>query len=207
VTQWVENPEIGRERGPVGLLRAWIDVLVRPRAFFHTKVAPGEQAPGITFAAAVVFAMEASRIAVFGGNYPVIGSQPTLSAVFWVGFVTVLIAPAGIHLVAAVQTLLLMVAVDDRAGISETVQVICYALTPCVLAGVPNVFVQAGVTFWGGGLLVVGLSIVHDVNIPRALGVGAIPAVFVFGYGLGGNDAVFAAIDILQSFVVAGLLR
>jgi len=190
VTQWVENPELGRDRGPVGLLRAWVEVLVRPRRFFRTKVAPGDQAPGITFAAAVVLVAEATRIGVFGGAHPVVGGQPTLSAVLWVLVVTVLIAPAGIHLTAALQTLILMAAVEDRAGVSETVQVICYALAPCAFVGAPSVWLQALAVLWGAGLLVVGMASVHDISPVAALAVVVVPAVLVFGYGFGGVGTV-----------------
>lgn len=192
MTRWVETPELGRERGPVGLVRAWIEVLVRPRRFFRTSVAPGDQAPGVTFAAAVVLTAESIRVAVFGGGYPVFGGQPILSGVLWVLFVTVLVAPVGIHLTAALQTIILMATVEDRAGVSETVQVICYALAPCVLAGVPNVWIQAVAVVWGAGLLVVGTASVHDVGLSTALPVVALPAVLVFGYGFGGNDALLA---------------
>jgi len=198
VTQWVENPAGGRERGPVGLLRAWVEVLVRPRQFFGSKVAPGDQAPGVTFAAAVVLAAEAVRIGLFGGPHPVVGGQPTLSAVLWVSLVTVLVAPAGIHLVAALQTLLLMTTVEKRAGVSETVQVLCYALAPCAFVGVPSVHVQAAVTVWGAGLLVAGMASVHDLAHGTALAVTAVPAVLVFGYGFGGTEAVLALVGGLR---------
>lgn len=194
MTQWVENPAGGRERGPAGLLRAWVEVLVRPRQFFRTGVAPGDQAPGVTFAAAVVLVAESTRIALFGGAHPVVGGQPTLSAVLWVLLVTVLVAPAGIHLVAALQTLLLMPATTERAGVSETVQVICYALAPCVFAGVPGVYVQALVALWGAGLLVVGMASVHELRPVTAVAVGAIPAILVFWYGFGGNAAIRALV-------------
>jgi len=190
VTQWIENPELGRERGPAGLLRAWVEVLVRPRQFFRTQVAPGDQAPGITFAAAVVLVAEAIRIGVFGGGHPVVGGQPALSAVLWVLVATVLIAPAGIHLTAALQTLLLMAAVENRAGVSETVQVICYALAPCAFVGAPGVWIQALVVLWGAGLLVLGVASVHDIHPAAALAVVVVPAVLVFGYGFGGTETV-----------------
>jgi hypothetical protein len=164
--------------------------LGRPRHFFRTKVAPGDQAPGLTFAAAVVFAAETVRIAVFGGAYPVVSGRPVASAVFWVLLVTVLIAPAGIHLTAALQTVVLIATVDDRAGVSETVQVICYALAPCVLVAVPDVRVQAVAALWGAALLVVGTATVHDVPVSTALPVAAVPALLVFGYGFGGVEAV-----------------
>ncbi len=198
VTQWVENPDLGRERGPVALLRAWVEVLVSPRRFFRTKVAPGDQAPGVTFAAAVVLAAETTRVAL-GGGYPVVGGQPALSAVLWVLLVTVLVAPAGIHLIAALQTVVLIAAVADRAGVSETVQVICYALAPCVLVGLPSVHVQAAVVLWGGGLFVLGMATVHDIPLPTALGVTAIPALLVFGYGFGGTTAVLAVLETVRT--------
>ncbi|MEF8782608.1 MAG: YIP1 family protein [Haloarculaceae archaeon] len=207
MTKWVENPELGRERGPVGLLRAWVEILVRPRRFFHTKVTPGDQAPGVTFAAAVVLVAEAIRIAGFGGWYPVVGGEPTLSVVFWVLAVTVLIAPAGIHLVAAVQTLILVAAVEDRAGVGVTVQVLCYAFAPCILAGVPDVWVRSAVTLWGSGLLIVGLATVHDIRLPTALAVGAVPAALVFGYGFGGVEAVTSAGEVLYAELDALLAR
>ncbi len=199
MTQWVENTAAGRERGPAGLLRAWVGVLVRPRQFFRAKVAPGDQAPGVTFAAAVVLVAEGARIALFGGTHPVVGGQPTLSAVLWVSLMTVLVAPAGIHLVAALQTLLLMPATGERAGVSETVQVVCYALAPCAFVGVPSVHVQALAALWGAGLLVVGMATVHGVRAVTALAVGAVPALLVFGYGFGGNAAVRAVLDGAQA--------
>lgn len=201
MTQWVENPAGGRERGLVGLLRAWVEVLLRPRQFFRTKVTPGDQAPGVTFAAAVVLAAEGARIGLFDGAHPVVGEQPTLSAILWVLLMTVLVAPAGIHLVAALQTLLLVPATEERAGVSETVQVICYALAPCAFAGVPSVHVQALVAVWGGGLLVVGMATVHGVRPVAALVVAAVPATLVFGYGFGGIATLRAVFDGIQAAV------
>jgi hypothetical protein len=199
VTRWVESPERGRERGPVAVLRAWAEILLRPRHFFRTKVAPGDQAPGLTFAAAVVCVAETARIAAFGGAYPVVSGQPTLSGVLWVLLVTVLVAPAGIHLTAAVQTVLLIATVDDRAGVSETVQVICYALAPCVLLGVPDVWVRSVAVLWGAGLLVVGTATVHDLPLATALPVVAVPAVLVFGYGFGGVETVSTVGELLAA--------
>jgi hypothetical protein len=207
VTKWVENPELGRERGPVGLLRAWAEVLVRPRRFFHSKVTPGDQAPGVTFVAAVVLVSEAVRIAGFGGWYPVVGGEPALSALFWVLAATVLVAPAGVHLVAAVQTLILVAAVEERAGVGVTVQVLCYALAPCVLAGVPSIWLRAAVSLWGTGLLVVGLAVTHDIRLPTALVVGAVPAALVFGYGFGGLEAVTSAGEVLYGGLDAWLAQ
>lgn len=190
MTQWAENTDLGRERGPVGLVRAWAQVLVRPREFFRRTVAPGDQAPGLTFAAAVVLAAEATRLSLVTGGYPVVGGRPTASAVLWVLVVVVLVAPAGIHLTAALQTVILMTTVEDRAGVSETVQVLCYAMAPCVLVGIPDPWVRTAAAVWGAGLFVLGTSEVHDVGPVTALAVATVPAVLVFGYGFGGYGAV-----------------
>lgn len=190
MTQWAENTDLGRERGPLGLLRAWVEVLVNPRAFFRGKVAPGDQAPGLTFVAAVVLVSETVRLAVIDGTYPIISGQPTASALLWVLFVVVLVAPAGVHLTAALQTVILIGTVEDRAGVSETVQVLCYATAPCVLVGLTNPWVTGVVAVWGSTLLVVGLSEVHSVPPELALAVAAVPGFLAFGYGFGGYEAL-----------------
>jgi hypothetical protein len=202
VTQWAENTDLGRERGPVALLRAWVEVLVYPRQFFRGKVAPGDQAPGLTFVAAVVLVSESIRLAVVDGAYPVIGGQPTASAVLWVLFVVVLVAPAGVHLTAALQTIILMGTVEDRAGVSETVQVLCYATAPCVLVGLANPWVTGAVAVWGATLFVVGLSEVHGVPLATALAAATVPAALAFGYGFGGFESLTMVAE--QVRVLAG---
>jgi hypothetical protein len=204
VTQWVENPELGRERGPVAIVRAWAEILLRPRAFFSRKVAPGDQAPGLTFAAAVVLAAELTRLAVTPDAYPVVAGQPAASAVLWLLALVVLLMPAGIHLTAALQTLILIGTVEERAGVSETVQVICYALAPLAFLGVPSVWVQALVVLWTGGLFAYGVAVVHDIPVPKALLVVAVPALILVGYGFGGNTDVLAAGGHLADIVGRG---
>jgi len=191
VTQWVENPSGGRERGPVALARAWAEVLVRPRRFFESGVAPGDQAPGLVFAMTVVLLEEAVRFALVPGAAPVFGGRPALSAAFALAVAVLFVAPAVLHLTAALQTLLLMALVRDRAGTSETVQTIAYATAPCVFAGVPSPTLRAVCALYGAGLFVVGLRTVHETSYLRALVAGAIPAALVFGYGFRG----FAALD------------
>jgi hypothetical protein len=197
VTEWVETPTGGRERGPVGLARAWVEVLVRPRRFFATKVAPGDQAPGLTFVAVVVLIEEATRLALVEGAAPVIAGQPTASAVLWLLAAVVLVTPAVIHLTAALQTVLLAATAPTRAGVSETVQVLCYATAPAVVAGVPNPWVRAGVALWGGALLVVGTSEVHDVPLAAAVPLALVPAGILFGGGFRGFGALAAVGDQL----------
>lgn len=203
MTQWVEHPNTGRERGVAGLLRAWVALLVRPQMFFTRKIAPGDQAPGLTFAATAVLVAETSRLLVFGGSYPVVGGQPVASAVVWVLALAVLVAPAAIHLTAALQTVILMATVDDRAGISETVQVICYSFAPTVFMGAPSIWVRSLALLWAVGLFVVGLARVHEISLQRAAPIAAVPAVFVFGYGFGGTDALTESARVAWSTIEA----
>jgi len=189
VTTWVENPRGGRERGPRGLWRAWVEVLRRPRRFFENGVAPGDQAPGLVFAVvmAVGYALFLAVLDPF--RFPASGP---LRAGVVVLLVAILIAPAVLHLLAALQTLCLMVVVRDRAGVSETVQVLAYATAPCPLAAIPVPELRLVCCLYGTALLVVGLSTVHGTTTGRAILTGALPAVLLFGYGFGGIDALLS---------------
>ena len=203
MTQWVKHPTGGRSRGPRGVARAWANVLFRTRRFFERTVTPGDQAPALVFAMVVVLIEEAIRFALIPSVVPTFDSFTAFSAPFALGLAVLLVAPAVLHLVAAVQTLLLMALVADRAGISETVQVIAYATAPCVFAGIPVPAVRAVCTLYGAVLLIYGLSIRHRISLPRAFVAGAIPAALVFGYAFRG----FAAFEVLLAQLprVAGL--
>jgi hypothetical protein len=172
------------------MARAWAEVVGRPHTFFRYNVAPGDQGPGITFLAAVVLLEEAIRLALVPAAYPDFGGRPLLSAVVWLLVAAVLVAPLGTHLVAALQTLLLAVAAPNRAGVSETVQVLCYASAPCLLAGVPEPWLRAFVVGYGAFVYVVGLAVVHDLGPVRATLLGILPAGLVFGLGFRGLDAL-----------------
>jgi len=190
MTQWVENPAGGRDRGPAALARAWVEILRSPRRFFERGIAPGDQAPGLVFAMTVVLAEEATRFALVSGAAPSFGGRPALSALFGLALATLFVTPAVLHLTGALQTVLLMAFVRDRAGTSETVQVIAYATAPCIFAGVPSPTVRAACAIYGAGLFVVGLVTVHDTSLPRALVAGTIPAALVFGYAFRGFAAI-----------------
>ena len=206
MTQWVENRAGGRDRGPVALVRAWLEVLLRPRRFFRTGVAPGDQAPGLIFASTVVLFEELSRFAVVTlaergvistgpFPYPAIGEfTPGVAALALLGII-VFVAPATVHLTAALQTLLLVPTAPDRGGVSETVQVMCYAMAPCLFAGLPSPELRVLVTLWGAGLYIVGTAVIHELRLPVAAVVAALPAAIVFGYGFRG----FAAAQTLVS--------
>ncbi len=195
MTTWVESPRGGRDRGPRGLLRAWAEVLVRPRRFFRNGVAPGDQAPGLVFAVCVALGYTSLRFALVPGSVPSFGGGGALSVVLGLAVVSLFVAPAVLHLVAALQTLLLVALVPDRAGVSETVQVVAYAAAPCVLAGVPSAALRLACACYGAALLAVGVSEVHRTSLVRALAATALPAVLLFGYGFGGVAAAAALFD------------
>ena len=189
MTTWVENPTGGRDRGPRGLARAWIEVLVRPRQFFHNGVAPGDQAPGLVFAVAVAVVYTVGLFAFVPARIPSFALGPGVSAAIALALVAVVIAPATLHLTAALQTVVLILTVPDRAGVSETVQVVAYAAAPCVIAGGPVPAGRAGCALYAGALLVVGLRAVHGTTTTRAVLAGAIPGTLLFGTAFGGIDA------------------
>ncbi|WP_049969992.1 YIP1 family protein [Haladaptatus cibarius] len=197
MTQWVENPAGGRDRGLQAIVRAWAEVMVRPKRFFNVGVAPGDQAPGLVFGVLVTLIEVSSRIA-FGG---VSVGDSLLSKLFALIVVGLFIAPAALHLTAALQTVILMAFVPARGGISETVQVIGYAVAPCLLAGLPFPKVRAACTLYGAILLAVGTSEVHSTSLVRAAIVTAIPSALVFGYGFRGFDAFATVFPSLAAVV------
>jgi len=185
------------------MVRAWGEVLIRPRRFFANGVAPGDQAPGLSFAVVValiyisgLLATQPDRI-LADDRIPVLADSVGLTVVFVLLVTAVVAAPAALHLVSAIQTVLLMLTVDDRAGVSETVQVIGYATAPCVFAWVPVAGVAAVCGLYASGLLLVGLAVVHRTTLLRAAVAGLLPAILVFGVGFGAipaGRAVVAAI-------------
>ena len=189
MTTWIEDPGGGRDRGPRALARAWVEVLVRPRRFFGHGVAPGDQAPGLVFAVAMAVGYAVLLAIVDPARFPATGP---LRAGVVVLVLAVLIAPAALHLLAALQTLALMLVVRDRAGVSETVQVLGYATAPCPLAAVPVTELRVACCLYGAGLLVIGLATVHGTTGLRAALAGAVPGGLLFGAGFDGFDALIA---------------
>jgi len=195
VTTWVETPEGGRTRGPAGIARAWVEVLVRPRRFFTNGVAPGDQAPGLTFAIAVALAYVIGLLVVEPttilrpDRIPILGGSTGLTVVLVLLLTAVAIAPAGLHLMGALQTVLLMLTVNDRAGVSETVQVMGYAAAPCALAWIPLPGMAALCALYSTGLLILGIAVVHRTSVLRATVAAAIPATLIFWVGFGGLAA------------------
>lgn len=201
MTTWVEEPRGGRDRGPRGLARAWVEVLVRPRRFFRNGVAPGDQAPGLYFAVTVAVLFVGTRFLFNPASVPSFGGRPVVSAALTLLAAGLIVAPLTLHLTAALQTVILMLTVDDRAGVSETVQVVAYATAPCVLAGLPIPELRVLCALYGFVLLLIGMSVVHDASLPRAALAVAIPGLFVFGYAFGGVFAleVVTGLDLVNT--------
>lgn len=195
MTTWVETPAEGRRRGLIGIAVAWVAVLTRPRAFFDESVAPGDQAPGLAFAVVVAVSYVGGLLAtqperIFQpSRIPVLADSPLLTALLLLLLTAIVIAPAGLHLTAALQTGLLIGVVSDRAGVSETVQVLGYATAPAAVAWVPIPAVTLVCAGYGTVLLIVGLSVVHRTSLLRATLAGVLPAAIIFGGAYGGLAA------------------
>ena len=189
----------GRARGPRGIVQAWIAVLTRPTRFFARGVVPGDQAPGLTFAAVVAGVFTLGWTVTEPAIVPGIADSVALSAVVVVLIVTALGAPVGLHLTAALATLSLLVASVEgipsvrlraRGGVSETVQVVAYASAPMALAGpaLPGLRILCGA--YATLLLLVGLHTVHETTPLRTLVAGVPPALFGYGVGYRVVDAI-----------------
>ncbi|GAB3692713.1 YIP1 family protein [Halorubrum pallidum] len=192
MTSWIDDPAGGRARGARGIARAWIEVLVRPRRLFANGVSPGDQAPGLTFAVAVAVAYTLGWTLADPAAVPGIVGSVAVSALVVLLLVAALAAPVGLHLTAAVATLSVVIAsvtydrgfgLRDRAGVSETVQVVAYASSPMALAGPPIPVLRIVCGAYATALFVVGIRTVHRTTLPRAVVAGLPPA--VLGYGVG----------------------
>jgi len=196
VTQWVDRPGGGRRRGPRGLGRAWLEVQLRPRRFFTNGIAPGDQAAALTFAVAVALAAVGGRLLVDPStvSWYVRVADATgsvfLTAAVLLGVAAVLVAPLVLHLGAALATLAVVPLVDDRAGVSETVQVTAYAAAPGVFVAIPSPTVQVLALSYATVLYAVGIAVVHGTTRLRAALAAVLPALFVFGFVFGGVAAV-----------------
>ncbi|GAA0267084.1 YIP1 family protein [Halobacterium noricense] len=184
MTTWVE-PEGGRERGPVGLAKAFTQVLVNPTTFFEEAVSPGDQAPGLVFAMAVVLVSQGTRLALAPGRALEFPAPSWLAATLTLALAVLLIAPAALHALSAVETLVLAAVIPDRGGVSETVQVLAYASAPCAFVGVGVPVVTFVCGLWAFALLVLGTRIVHDTSFARAAVTALAPGALAYGSGFG----------------------
>lgn len=191
MTTWVAEPEGGRARGPRGLARAWVEVLVRPRRFFRNGIAPADQAPGLVFGVFVALVVASGRLAT--GDLPLlppfVPEAGVLRAVLVLLVVGLFLAPATFHLAAALATLGLAVVAPNRGGVSETVQLVAYATAPCVFTALPWPALRVACCLYGVVLLILGAAVRHDCSLLRAALAMALPAALVFGFGFGGFAA------------------
>jgi hypothetical protein len=178
------------------MARAWAEVLIRPRRFFQTGIGTGDQAPALTFVMAVVALEEASRFLLVENAVPAVAGGERSSMAVALAVAVLIVAPASLHLVSALQTVLLMIGAPERGGVSETVQVLAYATAPCMLAGAPVPALRAICAVYGAVLYVTGLSRVHDLSLPRAVVLGAVPSAVAFGYGFRGFDALIRLLGV-----------
>ena len=196
MTQWTEDPSGGRDRGPRAMARAWVEVVVRPRRFFRIGIGTGDQAPALIFVMAVVALEEATRFLLVEGAVPPVAGGTRSSTAVALAVAVLIVAPASLHLVSALQTVLLMLGAPDRGGVSETVQVLAYATAPCVFAGLPVPALRVACAAYATALYVAGLGRIHDLPLPRAVVLGAVPAAIAFGYAFRGFDALFHLLGV-----------
>ena len=176
MNSWIENPEGGRDRGLRALGRAWVEVLVRPRRFFANGVAPGDQAPGLTFAAAVAAVFTLGWVVTEPAVVPGIAESAALSAAVVVLLATVSLVIASLEVDGGLSF-------RERGGVSETVQVVAYASAPMALAGPPIPTLRVVCGGYATLLLLAGVRTVHGTSPLRTLLAG-LPAA-AFGYGIG----------------------
>ncbi len=190
MTTWIEQPEGGRDRGLRGIGRAWIEVLLRPRRFFATGVGEGDQGPGLTFEILVAAGFITGWLVTTPSVIPGIAESRLLSGVVTILAASLLAAPAGLHLTAALTTLSLLIFVKERAGVSQTVQVLAYATAPMVFAGPPVPALRVVCGTYGIVLFIIGIRTVHKASWPRVALASAVPGVFAFGIAYRGIAAV-----------------
>lgn len=168
----------------------WMWVMVEPTRFFRQQIVTGAQARGLVFAMSIVLVEEASRFVFRPDAIPMITSNPVVSAAIAISIAVVLVTPVALHLITAIQTIILIPIVRDRAAVSETVQVFAYSAAPCVFVGVPVPELRVLAAGYGAYLALIGLRTIHGITMRRAIAVGIIPIVLVFGYGFRGVDAI-----------------
>lgn len=182
---------------PLGLI--WLDVTFRPWVGFTRHVQPRDQSRGVIFAIAVVAAWVALSAAYGTFDYHVIGDLRLLSLVLWITLLLAVVTPVAIHLLGAVVTLMLVFLAPHRRGVSETVQVIAFAMAPIVFVAVPNTTVQAVSGLYASVVLIVGLTVVHRLPFERGVVIGALPAYVLFLYGFGAESAI---VELLRSWYI-----
>jgi len=108
MTTWVE-PEGGRERGLVGARQVVHAGAREPADVLRGGRFAGRPGPGLVFGMAVVLVEEATRMAVNPGAALQFPTARWLAAALTVALAVLLVAPAAIHALSALETLALVV--------------------------------------------------------------------------------------------------
>ena len=185
MTTLIDTPQGGRNRGPRALVRAWIEVLVRPRRFFERAIAPADQAPALFFVMAVTATSVGGLFLAVPGLVPTVGDSTLAGGAVVGGILVLLVTPVTLHLTAAIGTIALLVLAPDRGGVSETVQLVGYASAPLALVPIPVALagVSVATAAWVGiayaaALLTVGIATRHRTGPIRAVLAAAPVVVF-----------------------------
>ena len=86
----------------------WVAIIIRPKWFFEKKIKSGNQSEGLVFAMGLVMVEEGSRLILVDSTHFFIS----------LGVVVLIITPILLHIVAAIQTLLLSIGAKNRKGIA-----------------------------------------------------------------------------------------
>ena len=168
----------------LNLIDTWLKVMTKPHLFFGEMMEESGQGEGLIFVMVLVAIEEGSRLAWIGLEYSII-----------ILGVTVFIAtPILLHIVAAIQTVLLRFVKKDRNEMSLTVKVICYSISPCVFMGLTVPFLRIICAVYGWLILVIGIKEAHGVSMRNALLVTAVPSIIIFGYMFRGLLSIEALI-------------
>ena len=175
----------------------WFTAIVAPWICFTDFITERDQTRAIGFIVLMVVFWQLMTVLLGEPSHPIIGNSPTVSLIVWTVLLALFVAPVAIHLLAFVTTLVLIAVVEERASVSETVQVLAYATAPVVFLPIPVVALQVAIGLYGSFILVYGLRVVHEISIWRALLAGIIPAYLLFGMGFGADDAL---LELLRGY-------
>jgi hypothetical protein len=174
----------------LNLIDTWLKVMTKPRLFFREMMGESGQGEGLVFVMVLATVEEGSRLIWIGSEYIII----------ILGITVFIATPILLHIVAAIQTILLRFVKKDRNGMSLTVKVICYSLSPCIFMGLTVPFLRVICAVYGWAILVIGIKEAHGVSMRNALLVTAIPSIIIFGYMLRGLLSIEALVPLFWKF-------
>lgn len=177
----------------------WGTAMVAPWKCARTYIVDRDQTRAIGFVMVMISVWLGLGAVLNTASWPVIGGLSSVSFLIWLALLAVFVAPIAVHVLAFIATVVLVATVHDRAPVSETVQVIAFAMAPVVFFAIPVVEVQAAAAVYATALLVIGLRTVHRTSVWRAFLAAVIPAYLLFGVGFGANDAL---VELLRATTI-----